>query len=64
MPVFGGTLGQQYTNNILELEKTFKSYLEKIKQLDYDILDVKITQWHDDYGHLFKENVKNLEMNF
>jgi dynein heavy chain len=32
--------------------------------LPYEILDVKQTQWHDDYGQLFKENVKNLEMNF
>jgi dynein heavy chain len=30
MPIFGGTLGEQYTNNILELEKTFKSHLANI----------------------------------
>lgn len=40
----------------------FDRYLEKIKALDYDILDVKITKWHDDYGQTFKEEVKNIEM--
>jgi len=30
--------------------------------LKYDILDVKITRWHDDYGQYFKEQVKSLEI--
>jgi hypothetical protein len=46
------------------LEKTFKQYLRKIEELPYDILDVKETKWHDDYGQLFKERIKNLEMSF
>jgi archaellum biogenesis ATPase FlaH len=41
MPIFGGVQGNTYTQNILELEKTFKGYLKKIQSLPYDILDVK-----------------------
>jgi len=40
----------------------FQKYLEDIKYLDYDILDVKKTKWHDDYGQKFKENQKSLEI--
>lgn len=40
----------------------FHKYLEDIKYLDYDILDVKKTKWHDDYGQKFKENQKSLEI--
>jgi len=40
----------------------FHKSLDKIKQLDYDILDVKITAWHDNYGQEFKEHVKSIEV--
>ena len=40
----------------------FEKHLQNIKNLDYDILDVKITKWHDDYGQIFKENIKNIEI--
>jgi len=33
-----------------------------VKSLKYDILDVKITQWHEDYGQTFKEEVKQIEV--
>jgi dynein heavy chain len=62
MPVFGGTKGPEYTENLRELERTFAKHLQKIKDLDYDILDVKITKWHDDYGQYFKEQCKSLEI--
>jgi hypothetical protein len=50
MPVFGGTKGPEYTENLLELQRMFSKNLENIQNLDYDILDVKITKWHDHYG--------------
>ena len=62
MPVFGGTKGPEYTENLRELERTFAKHLQNIKNLDYDILDVKITKWHDDYGQYFKEQCKSLEI--
>lgn len=62
MPVFGGTKGPEYTENLNELERSFAKNLQNIKNLDYDILDVKITKWHDNYGQLFKEQCKSLEI--
>jgi len=35
-----------------------------IQNLDYEILDVKITKWHDHYGQTFKEQCKSLEMRY
>jgi len=62
MPVFGGTKGPEYTESLKELERTFAKHLQNIKELDYDILDVKITKWHDDYGQYFKDQCKSLEI--
>ena len=55
MPVFGGTKGKEWTLSLNDLKKMFDKQLEAIKKLDYDILDVKITRWHDDYGQNFKD---------
>ena len=62
MPVFGGTRGQEWENNLQDLKKMFDKHLDGIKNLDYDILDVKITKWHDDYGQMFKDQIKNIEV--
>lgn len=62
MPVFGGTKGKEWTLSLEDLKKMFDKHLEGIKKLDYDILDVKITRWHDDYGQMFKDHVKNIEI--
>ena len=55
MPVFGGTKGKEWTLSLNDLKKMFDKQLEAIKKLEYDILDVKITRWHDDYGQNFKD---------
>lgn len=62
MPVFGGSKGKEWTLSLQDLKKMFDKHLEGIKKLDYDILDVKITRWHDDYGTMFKDHVKNIEI--
>ena len=64
MPIFGGTRGQEWQNNLEDLKKRFDKYLDGIKNLEYDILDVKITKWHDDYGQIFKDNIKNIEVSY
>lgn len=64
MPKFGGVMGDTYAQNLLDLEKDFASNLQNIKNLNYDILNVKITKWHDDYGQFFKEQCKNLETKY
>lgn len=48
--------------NLLQLKSMFEKYLQNISNLDYDILDVKNTKWHDDYGQVFKDQIKNLEI--
>ena len=58
MPIFGGTKGKEWTVSLLDLQKMFSKHLDGVKKLDYDILDVKITHWHEDYGQIFKEEVK------
>lgn len=62
MPVFGGTKGPEIKQGLQELEGIFEKNLQNIKNLGYDFLDVKITKWHDDYGQVFKEKIKDLEI--
>lgn len=62
MPVFGGSRRKEWTQSLEGLKKMFDQHLEVIKELEYDILDVKITRWHDDYGQMFKDQVKLLEI--
>jgi len=62
MPIFGGTKGKEWALSLEDLKKMFEKHLEIIKKLNYDILDVKITQWHEDYGQTFKEEVKQIEI--
>lgn len=61
MPIFGGSRGEEWTTSLNELKNEFERYLTKIKELNYDILDFKQTKWHDDYGQIFKEQVKSIE---
>ena len=61
LPRFGGSKDPEIKKNLEELQTMFQKYLKNIKNLDYDILDVKKTNWHDDYGQKFKENQKSLE---
>lgn len=62
MPIFGGTKGKEWTLSLEDLKKMFDKHLESIRKLDYDILDVKNTRWHEDYGQNFKDQVKNIEI--
>ena len=55
MPHFGGTKGPEITDNLMELQTIFEKNLGKIRELDYEILDVKRTNWHDDFGQTFKD---------
>jgi len=61
LPEFGATRGQEISKGILGIEASFESQIEKLRRLDYDILDVKTSRWHDDYNG-FKNSVKDLEV--
>lgn len=59
----GGTKGQETIDGILGIESSFNIHVDKLRKLDYDVLDVRVSHWFDDY-HVFKDAVKDLEVLF
>lgn len=57
LPDFGGTNGEIIIKSVLDIEKKFLSYINKFKNCEYDILDVRSSQWHDDLNE-YKNAVK------
>ncbi|KAF1335297.1 Dynein heavy chain, partial [Globisporangium splendens] len=60
LPGFGGNRGLEIVKNLRGIESQFEGHVERLRKLDYDILDVKITSWHSDFN-LFKNGMKDLE---
>lgn len=60
LPVFGGCRGPDIEKSLYEIEDAFEKYIDRLRRLDYDIMDVKATKWHDDYN-FFTNGVKDLE---
>ena len=52
-------LNERYFNGTLG---NFEKHIDRLSSLNYAILDVKSTRWHDDYSY-FKQGVKDLEVN-
>ncbi len=63
LPLFGGTKSQEITDALVGIEASFEALVDRLRRLEYDILDVRISRWHDDYHH-FKNTVKDLEVMF
>lgn len=63
IPHFGGTKAQEIVDGISGIQESFEHHVDRLRKLDYDILDVKVSRWHDDYSH-FKNDVKDLEVMF
>ena len=61
LPEFGGTKGSEITKALLEIEDQFETQIDRLRKLNYEILDVKTSKWHDDYNY-FKNGVKDLEV--
>jgi len=61
LPTFGGTKGLEVTKSIIDIQAAFQKLVLGLKGLDYSILDVKATRWHDDYN-TFKNGTKDLEV--
>eukprot|EP01105_Mastigella_eilhardi_P001895 TRINITY_DN122_c1_g4_i2.p1 TRINITY_DN122_c1_g4~~TRINITY_DN122_c1_g4_i2.p1 ORF type:complete len:4382 (+),score=1298.66 TRINITY_DN122_c1_g4_i2:875-14020(+) len=61
LPAFGGSVGPEITKRLTEIEIAFLKQIQQIKELPYDILDVKTTRWHDDFNTFFK-TIKELEV--
>lgn len=60
-PVFGGARGREISKSLLDIRSSFQKNIQVLQGLDYDILDVKSTLWHDDYS-VFKKGLKELEV--
>jgi dynein heavy chain len=63
IPHFGGTKAQEIVDGISGIQESFEHHVDRLRKLDYDVLDVKVSRWHDDYSH-FKNDVKDLEVMF
>ncbi len=61
VPKFGGTKAAEILEGITGIQSSFELSIERLRGLDYDFLDVRVSKWHDDY-HSFKNNVKDLEV--
>jgi len=61
LPVFGGTRGAEIRKQLLDIEAQFTRLMNHLHKLEYDILDVKATRWHEDYN-LLKSGMKDLEV--
>ena len=54
LPSFGGTKGQETIDGILGIETSFNMHIDRLRKLEYDVLDVRASHWFDDY-HAFKD---------
>jgi len=43
--------------SLYEIEDAFVKHVDRLRRLDYNVLDVKATRWHDDYCH-FKNGMR------
>ncbi|KAL0484096.1 dynein heavy chain, partial [Acrasis kona] len=60
LPSFGGTKGPETMKNLLEIRAKFQKLIIDLSNLKYPILDVKSTNWHDDFKK-FKNGIRDLE---
>jgi len=61
LPSFGGSRGAEIEKSLYEIEEAFGKHIDRLRHLDYDILNVKATNWHYDYS-FFKNGLKDLEV--
>jgi dynein heavy chain, axonemal len=59
-PIFGGSKGDSITESFEDIQAAFKKLVAELAGCNYDILDVEVTRWHDDFN-TFKASVKDLE---
>jgi len=59
IPCFGGAKGGEIENQLLEIQREFKNKIERLRRLPYYILDVKATEWTDDF-RAFKQELDSL----
>ncbi|CAM9180031.1 unnamed protein product [Ectocarpus fasciculatus] len=63
VPDFGGTKAAEVVEGIHGIQQSFDHQIDRLRNLDYNVLDVRVSRWHDDYNH-FKHAAKDLEVMF
>ena len=48
--IFGGSNGSEIEQSLETVSKTFIGQIERLSNLQYDILDAKAVQWHSDFS--------------
>ena len=61
LPIFRGNKGPELESQLLDIQRAFKAKMEVLQHFNYNVLDVKSTQWVDDYRAL-KADVDNLSV--
>ncbi|CCW65070.1 unnamed protein product [Phytomonas sp. EM1] len=61
LPIFSGNKGPEIESQLMDIQRAFKSKIDMLRGLDYDILDVKSTKWIDDFG-ILKTDMDSLSM--
>ncbi|CCW67502.1 unnamed protein product [Phytomonas sp. Hart1] len=61
LPLFSGNKGPEIESQLMDIQRAFKSKIDMLRGLDYNILDVKSTKWIDDFGVL-KTDMDSLSM--
>ena len=61
LPFFSGTKSVEIVEGIKGIQLSFEKLNKTLRSLDYSILDIRHSKWHDDYNS-FKSSVKDLEV--
>ncbi|CAK9199554.1 unnamed protein product [Sphagnum troendelagicum] len=61
LPAFAGARGLEITKSLTDAQDIFKKLVSGLRALSYNLLDVQVTRWHNDY-HKFKAGVLDLEV--
>jgi dynein heavy chain len=61
MPVFGGTRAMEIEKSLRDIEEIFMRNLERLENVDYDLLNVTASGWQDDIT-AFRNNMRDLEV--
>lgn len=58
---FKGLRGQEVTKSLVAIQNQFDNQISRLCDLKYQILDVRLSHWHEDFN-IFKNSVKDLEV--
>ena len=62
-PELGGARGNELAKALRDIEVRFEAQIDRLRRLDYDILDVRVGRWHDDIEG-FKAAAEDLDVRY